>query len=242
MSNRAAPISLADLGLRYALPTASLDRLARLADLLTGLRHAPTAINDPQHILKDHIADALVALELPEVASASTIVDIGSGAGIPGLPVAIALPHASITLLESNARRCAFIDAAIRSCSVGNARAVSARAEAWSDGIGRFDLVTARAVAALDVVAEYAAPLLRLGGSLVAWRGKRDQLAEDQAFRAASILGLAVAPPLRVDPFPEAEHRYLHVMSKVAKTPDRFPRRVGMARKRPLGSRPISAI
>jgi 16S rRNA (guanine527-N7)-methyltransferase len=242
MTDPAATSTLVEIGARYALPAESVRRLSILVELLSDIRTAPTAIHDRQHILRDHIADALVALELPEVASADLIVDIGAGAGVPGLPLAIAQPLASVTLLESNARRCAFIDSAIRACSVGNATAVAARAEAWPAGIGRFDLVTARAVAALDVVAEYAAPLLRLGGSLVAWRGRRDLSAEDDAARAASILGLAVAAPARAHPFPGAEHRYLHVMRKVAQTPDGFPRRVGVASKRPLGSRLTGAI
>ena len=242
MVDPSATGTLAEIGVRYALPAASLTRLSILVELLADIRAAPTAIHDREHILRDHIADALVALELPEVASADLIVDIGAGAGVPGLPLAIALPRASVTLLESNARRCAFIDSAIRTCSLGNASAVAARAESWPDGIGRLDLVTARAVAALDVVAEYAAPLLRLGGSLVAWRGQRERSAEDDAARAGSILGLDIAAPVRAHPFPGAEHRHLHVMRKIAQTPDRFPRRVGVASKRPLGSRPSPAI
>ena len=97
--------------------------------------------------------------------------------------------------------------------------------------------MTARAVAAPDVVAEYAAPLLGVGGSLVAWRGRRDAEAERAGERAAEILGLAVAQPVQVHPYAGAEHRYLHVMTKVLDTPTRFPRRPGVARKRPLGAR-----
>jgi 16S rRNA (guanine527-N7)-methyltransferase len=228
--------SIGDLGQRYRLPSFCLGQLAAFAELLADVRIAPTAIHHPQQILQDHIADSLVALELPEVASASSIVDIGSGAGVPGLPLAITLPRASVVLLESNGRRCEFIAAAIRTCGVGNASAIAGRAELWSDGLGRFDIVTARALAALEVVVEYAAPLLGIGGSLVAWRGRRDELVEAHAARAASILGLAAAPPYRALPFPGAKHRYLHVFTKVTDTPEGFPRRAGMARKRPLGS------
>ena len=106
-------------------------------------------------------------------------------------------------------------------------------------GSGCCDLVTARALAPLAVVAEYAAPLLALGGTLVAWRGRRDPVDEAAAGRAAAELGLEAREPIHVEPYPGALHRHLHVMVKVAPTPDRFPRRPGVARKRPLGAAPV---
>jgi 16S rRNA (guanine527-N7)-methyltransferase len=96
--------------------------------------------------------------------------------------------------------------------------------------------VTARALAPLAVLAEYAAPLLREGGVLVAWKGRRDAQEERDAAAAAEELGLAVEEIRPVRPYPEAEHRHLHLLRKVAPTPDRFPRRPGIARKRPLGA------
>ncbi len=113
--------------------------------------------------------------------------------------------------------------------------AVNARAESWPEGLGACDLVTARALAPLAVVAEYAAPLLALRGSMVAWRGRREPEDEAAGDRAAAELGLELGAVVRVQPYPGALHRHLHVMRKVAPTPDRFPRRPGMARKRPLG-------
>jgi 16S rRNA (guanine527-N7)-methyltransferase len=140
-----------------------------------------------------------------------------------------------VSLVESNGRKCAFIAAAIEATGATNAAAVHARAEAWPDGLEASDLVTARALARLAVVAEYAAPLLAVGGSLVAWRGRRDPEDEAAGAGAAAELGLKPGTVTRVEPYPGALHRHLHVMRKVAPTPDRFPRRPGMARKRPLG-------
>jgi 16S rRNA (guanine527-N7)-methyltransferase len=111
-----------------------------------------------------------------------------------------------------------------------------ARAEEIGGRVSNVDVVTARALAPLDVVAEYAAPLLRVGGHLVAWRGKREPEVEAEGARAAEILGLCAQDPVQVRPYLAAEHRYLHLMSKVRETPERFPRRPGMARKRPLGA------
>jgi 16S rRNA (guanine527-N7)-methyltransferase len=86
-------------------------------------------------------------------------------------------------------------------------------------------------------VIEYAAPLMRIGGTLVAWRGQRDLAAEKAAGKAAEILGIDIGEVLPVHPYPGARNRYLHLMSKVMETPHRFPRRAGIAMKRPLGSR-----
>ncbi len=187
-------------------------------------------------MLEDHLADALVALELHRVRAAARIVDLGSGAGVPGLPLAIALGSARVVLVESNARKSEFIQHAIEVCEVPNASAVCARAEAWPEGLERFELVTARALAPLGVVAEYGAPLLEVGGALVVWRGRRDPDDEAAAARAAEDLGLEVCEPIPVTPYPAATNRHLQVMIKTRPTPARFPRRPGMARKRPLGT------
>jgi 16S rRNA (guanine527-N7)-methyltransferase len=185
-------------------------------------------------VLDDHLADSLVALELDEVRSAGSIADLGSGPGVPGLPLAIALPQARVFPVESSARKCAFIERAAQTIGLSNVNVVHARAEAWPEGLVRFDLVTARALAALPVVAEYAAPLLRVGGAVVVWRGQRDAGDERAGAEAADELGLSPLAPIAVKPYPGAENRHLHVMLKAKETPARFPRRPGMAVKRPL--------
>jgi 16S rRNA (guanine527-N7)-methyltransferase len=229
--------ALPGLAERYALSPRAENQLAALMELLTSDPRAATAVREPRRVLDDHIADALVALELPPVRDAAAVADLGSGAGVPGLPLAIARPDADVWMVESSARKSAFIARAASICEVPNAHVITARAEAWKDGLGRHDLVTARALAPLPVVAEYAAPLLRLGGSLVAWRGRRDAAEEAAAARAAEELGLEPSAPVPVLPYPGARNRHLHVMEKVRPTPARFPRRPGMASKRPLGMR-----
>lgn len=227
--------TLADLVGTLGLPPEVSPRLTALLAMLTEDPHAPTTVREPLTAVRDHLADSLVALELPLVRAATRIADLGAGAGLPGLPLAIALPDADVSLVESNRRKCEFLRRAREACGLGNATIVHARAEEWSDGFGRCDLVTARALAPLAVVAEYAAPLLVDGGALVAWRGRRDPADEAAAARAAAELGLQPGEPLAVTPYPGALHRHLHVLAKVAPTPGRFPRRAGMARKRPLG-------
>lgn len=223
------------LAARYELEPVQAERLQRLAALVASDPAAPTTVTDPPRVVRDHLADSLVALEVAAVRAAETIADLGSGAGFPGLPLAIALPGAQVSLVESNGRKCEFLLRAAEVCGAGNVGVVAARAEEWSAGRETCDLVVARALAPLAVVAEYAAPLLRPGGTLVAWRGQRDIEDEARAARAADELGLEPGQPIQVHPYPGALHRHLHPLTKVAPTPPRFPRRAGMARKRPLG-------
>jgi 16S rRNA (guanine527-N7)-methyltransferase len=227
--------SLSALAARYGLDGEAVRRLRTFGSLLAHDEHAPTTVRAPLRVRDDHLADALVGLELPQIRAAATIADLGAGAGVPGIPLAIALPATRVTLLEGNNRKSEFIAHAIEQLGLENTGAIHARAETWTDGIGGCDVVTARALAPLDVVAEYAAPLLTVGGVLVAWRGRRDPEAEADAARAARVLGLEVHEPVRVSPYDGAEHRFLHVLAKVMETPRRFPRRDGVARKRPLG-------
>ena len=233
---RAARAHIEGLAAHYELPSGVAERLLTLLALVVTDPLAPTSVRDPSRALEDHLADSLAALDLGVLRMASTIADLGSGAGFPGLALAIGLPRSRLVLVESSARKCTFLQRAIAACEVPNARVVHARAESFADGSTRFDVITARALGSLAVVAEYAAPLLRVGGTLIVWRGRRDARAEAAAAVAAGTLGLQPSEPLAVRPYPGAEHRHLHVMTKVRETPDSFPRRPGMARKRPLGS------
>ncbi len=197
--------------------------------------HAPTSVRDPSLAQRVHIADSLAALELEEIHGARRLVDIGSGAGFPGLPLAVALPAAEVALVESQGRKCAFLERVCTDAGIENARVVCARAEEWEEGLEQGDVVVARAVAAQPVVLEYAAPLLRVGGLLIDWRGHRAREEEEQADRAAEILGLRRERVLQTAPIEGASDHHLHTFRKLSPTPPRFPRRAGMARKRPLG-------
>lgn len=229
--------ALGELADRYGLAADARPRLRELHRLLVEDPLAPTSVRDPRKVIDDHLADSLVALELDPVRASRTLADLGSGAGLPGLPLAIALPATAVSMVESTARKCAFIEHAIARCEVANGRVVNARLETWPAGLAAFELVTARALAPLEVVVEYAAPLLAVGGTLVVWRGRRDPDAEASAARAAAEVGLEPAGIVAVKPYAAAQNRHLHLMSKVMPTPSGFPRRPGMALKRPLGAR-----
>jgi len=214
------------------------------APLLAALAAEPdphTTVSDPEAALDVHVADSLSGLEVRELSSARQIADIGAGAGFPGLVLAIAVPRAQVDLIESAGRKTAVIDRLIQATELGNARSITARVEDYARvppalGGGReaYDAVTARAVAPLAVLVEYAAPLLRPDGVLVAWKGARDSGEEDSGAAAAEKVGMAVKEVVPVQPYPASENRHLHVYRKIAPTPPEFPRRAGMARKRPL--------
>lgn len=225
---------VAPLVARWDLGPGAGDRLAALLGILEADDSAPTSVRAAHEAVDAHLADSLVALEVDVVRTAGRIADLGSGAGFPGLALAVALPQARVALVESAARKCAFLERAIAAAGASNAEVVHARAEGWPAGSEAHDLVTARALATLPVVVEYAAPLLARGGALAAWRGRRDREAEAAAARAASAVGLAPVEIRRVEPYSAARDRHLHVFRKTAPTPPRFPRRPGMARKRPL--------
>jgi 16S rRNA (guanine527-N7)-methyltransferase len=217
------------------------DALEPLRSLLRLLAtpEAPTSVHDPHEAIRVHIADSLTGLEIAEVRDAGVIADLGAGAGLPGLVLAAVLPRARVMLVESARRKCEFLRLAATSMRLPNAEIVWSRAEEWRDELGRCDVVCARALAALPILCEYAAPLLHEGGVLVAWKGAVDDDEAADASAAAGHLGLAVEPVRAVVPFPGSERRTLHVVRKIAPTPPGFPRRPGIATKRPLTAKKL---
>jgi 16S rRNA (guanine527-N7)-methyltransferase len=224
-----APVEL-DAGARAAL--------AKVLELLAVERASVSSITDPGRAWKVHVDDSLSGLVVPELTAASRIADVGSGAGFPGLVLAVALPSARVDLVESVGRKCEFIRRAARTAGIGNAKTVQARSEELAAVAGReaYDAVTARAVGRLSTLAELASPLLREDGVLVAWKGRRDPGEEAELERAAAALAMRPEEVLPVGPFAGSLHRHLHVLRKVGETPADLPRRPGMAKKRPRGA------
>lgn len=226
---------LAEALKRHELTPAQLAQFELVLEALESDEHAPTAVRARREATERHLADSLVGLDFKYLIAADAIADLGAGAGFPGVALAIALPAARISLVESQRRKCEFLERLCATANVANASVVCARAEQWAAGEGANDAVVARALAAQPVVLEYAAPLLRNGGALVDWRGKRDAAEERAAATAAAELGLELREIRAVSPFSSATDRHVHVFVKVRETPARFPRRAGIARKRPLG-------
>jgi 16S rRNA (guanine527-N7)-methyltransferase len=225
-------------------PRPSEDLRSRLAPVLELLAVDPaslSAVRDPEEAWRIHVADALSGLEL--IGSPSRLADIGSGAGFPGLVLAAALPDTRVDMIESVARKSAFIERATAAAGLDNARVVSARAEDWAGrtephgGREAYQVTTARAVGRLATLAELASPLLVPRGRLVAWKGRRDREEEAEFERAAPRVAMAPREVRWVGPYAGSRHRHLHLLEKSGPTPGDLPRRAGMAKKRPFGAR-----
>jgi 16S rRNA (guanine527-N7)-methyltransferase len=184
-----------------------------------------TAVHDPGEARRVLVDDALAAAEVVED---DPVVDVGSGGGSPGIPVALARPELRVDLLEAQRRKCSFLEEATR--DLGNVAVICARAEEHARGAGRdaYGTALAQALAPAPVALEWCLPLVRTGGRVILLAGEIDL---DAAAAASEAVG--GGDPALV-PLPGSERRSLLVVPKVEATPDRFPRRPGAARKRPL--------
>lgn len=221
-----------------ALDPAARATVDTLVSLLAADPTAPTTVKDRDAAERVHVADSLAGLVFAELRDAGAICDVGAGAGFPGLVLAAALPQARVDLLESVGRKCEFMERAISAADLSNAQVVCDRAETWggAGGAGTYDVVTARAVGRLSTLAELAVPLLREGGVLIAWKGRRDPDEEAELERAAGELAMTPETIVPSGPYAGSEHRHLHLIRKSGPTPAGIPRRPGMAKKRPRGS------
>ena len=221
------------------MSTSSGNSLSRLEGLLSD-PDAPVSLASQDEIPTVHLADSLAGLEFPETRSAARAADIGSGAGLPGLPLAASLPHTEWVLIEATGKKCRFIERAASEMGLTNVEVRAKRTEEFSsapEGRERFDLVTARAVGSLPTTAELASPLLRPGGHLLIWRGARDTESERGFERVAEeAMALETLEVRSVSPYPGSRDRHIHLLRKNGPTPDGLPRRPGMASKRPFGA------
>jgi 16S rRNA (guanine527-N7)-methyltransferase len=187
-----------------------------------------TAITAPEEIRTKHFADSLLLLEHQRLTDES-VVDVGAGAGFPGIPLKIACPGIKLTLLEATKKKIGFLEHIIKTLGLNDVRAVWARAEDFAaDHREKFDLAVARAVADLRVLAELCLPLVRVGGLFIAWKEAAIEPEIALAGHALAELGGELRET--------AKHprRSLLIIKKVHPTPPRYPRRPGLAKKQPL--------
>lgn len=227
----------------HGLDDGQTKALQKYVDLLLGWRRANvTGLTDPVAVVDTLIGDSLALLGVPGLRElqGGAWLDLGAGAGIPGIPLAVALPEVRITLLDSVAKKCAFLEEAVATTGLHErASVVCARSERYASagslGRGAHVVVVARAVSELAVLVELAAPLLADDGWLLASKTRRALEEEGAAADvAAGRCGLAPEPPIPLAASP-LDHAACAVFRKVAPTPDWLPRREGMAAKRPLG-------
>jgi 16S rRNA (guanine527-N7)-methyltransferase len=238
-----APLVAGAAALGIVLDEAQLVAFARYRDLLLewAARFNLTAITDPQEVLTRHFVDSLtIARAVPAAMRGGDprVLDVGSGAGFPGLALAIAFPCWRITVLEATAKKVRFLEHVIADLELPGARAVASRAEELAHvpaERGHYDVVTARALAPLPVLLEYCAPFARRGGLVIAPK-KGDVRAELAAGRTAAVLlGGELDAPLPVTVPGLEDGRVLVVARQQRAAPSLYPRAAGMPAKRPLG-------
>ncbi len=240
-----APLVEGAAALGLALSDEQRARFARLRDLLLdwNTRVNLTAITEPSEVVTRHFLDALtcvLALSGERRARPLRLLDVGSGAGFPGLPLAIVFPRWRVTLVEATGKKTRFQEAAIAELGLTNTQALHARAEELAQAKahrGRYDVITARAVAALPTLLEYCAPFARVGGVVIAPK-KGDLAQETQAGRqAATLLGARLLSPIAVSvPGLADDDRALLVARQQRLCPPQYPRAGGAPQQRPLGS------
>jgi 16S rRNA (guanine527-N7)-methyltransferase len=233
----------AELGLE--LTPRQLDLFERYYALLStaGRRAGVTSVTAYEDVQRRHfleslaVASALIEANVLDWSSPVSLLDVGAGGGLPGLPIKILLPHLRLTLLEASTRKSAFLRELVERLDLEGIEILTDRAEdlgrqeTFRDSI---DVVVARAVAPLSVLLELALPLLRVGGHLATPKGSGVLAQVEEAGRALDILGgvIVSSEPLRMPG--SAQQQTLVLVRKTMATPERYPRRAGIPKKRPL--------
>jgi len=229
--------ALNQLGLRLSRTQLSALSLYERELVDWNTRFNLTAIRDPQEIHIKHFLDSLTCLLALRDSGSDRLVDVGTGAGFPGIPLKIIYPKMQVTLVESVGKKAEFCRHVVNILELRGVEVVQERAEALGQNPAyreQYDWAVARAVAILPVLAEYLLPLVRVGGGMLAMKGESGPVEAHSAERALRVLGGHLRQLLPVTLPGVAEERYLVVIDKVAATPPAYPRKVGIPAKRPL--------
>lgn len=196
-----------------------------------------TAVRDEEGVRIKHFLDSLSCLQIWHENPPGRLVDVGTGAGFPGIPLKIMLPALQLTLVESVGKKADFCRLVVRELELDKVQVMQVRAEELgqqSSHREQYDWAVARAVANLPILVEYLLPLVRVGGGVLAQKGEGGPAEAQQAERAIELLGgrIRMLKPVLLPGI--AEDRYLVIIDKIAGTPPQFPRRVGVAAKKAL--------
>lgn len=197
-----------------------------------------TAVRDRDEALQKHIADSLSCVFMEEYEAAENVIDIGTGAGFPGVPLAIVSPDKKFTLVDSLNKRLRIIDELTGELGIKNVTTVHGRAEdvgKSKEHREQYDICVSRAVASLDVLCEWCLPLVKKGGYFVAYKGENVSRETEDAANAIKLLGGKIVEIRKVQTEEESISGHVLVMiKKVKNTPSKYPRQAGQARKNPL--------
>ena len=196
-----------------------------------------TAIRDSESIRTKHFLDSFSCVLAWKAAPPNQLIDVGTGAGFPGIPLKILYPNLRLTLVESVGKKAMFCQHIVRVLGLENVEVIQARAEDLGQNLEhreKYDWSVARAVANLNVLSEYLIPLVKIGGSILAQKGESGPAEAQSAEEAMKLLGGKLKQLIPVALPSVAEDRYLVVVEKVAATPPKYPRKPGIPMKQPL--------
>ena len=196
-----------------------------------------TALTAPEDVAVKHIIDSLTAYDAALFDGARTLIDVGTGAGLPGIPLAVYAPHLTVTLLDSLNKRVRFLTEVTAAMGLQNVRCIHARAEEaarTAEHRAAYDIAVSRAVARLTVLLEYTLPFVRVGGTLLALKGRAYAEEQKEARRAAGVLGggRITARPVHLPGLDDV--RAILTVTKERQTPAAYPRGGGAPTRRPL--------
>jgi 16S rRNA (guanine527-N7)-methyltransferase len=197
-----------------------------------------TAIREPTEVRQKHFLDSLSCVLALQVTPLGRVVDVGTGAGFPGLPLKVLFPEMKLTLVESMEKKTRFLFHIVGELKLDGVEIVTGRAERMGqDPVHRekYDWAMARAVAGLPVLVEYLLPLVKLGGRALVQKGESAVKELEEARQAIEVLGGRLDRSIPVEIPGIEEQRHLVVIEKVAHTPQKYPRREGIPAKRPIG-------
>ncbi len=196
-----------------------------------------TAITDFQDVMKKHFVDSVSLIKAYDVTKSVSIIDVGTGAGFPGLALKIAFPQLRITLLDSLNKRILFLDAVIDKLNLSDVETIHGRAEDFAKPgklREKFDLCVSRAVANLSTLSEYCLPFVKKGGMFISYKSEKISEEFEMAENAISFLGGRVKNQVEFT-LPDSDiYRNLFVIEKIKETPKKFPRKAGLPSKEPL--------
>ncbi len=225
--------------LKVTLSQRQLNQFLRYFEMLVEWNQVMnlTAITDYEDVMKKHFVDSISLVKAYDLNKASTLIDVGTGAGFPGLALKIAFPQLEITLLDSLNKRIQFLNEVIRELGINGVETVHGRAEDVARP-GRlresFDLCVSRAVANLSILSEYCLPFVKVGGQFISYKSEKVAEESESAGAAIEILGGRINSQVEFK-LPDSDiYRNLYIIDKIKQTPKKFPRKAGLPGKEPL--------
>ena len=194
-----------------------------------------------ENILLNHVLDSLSCLIFAPFSRAERLIDVGSGGGLPGVPIKVLRPQMGVTLLEATGKKAHFLRHIVEKMQLEGVSIINDRAETVGrlpEHRGAYDAATVRAVAALDVIFEYCVPLIKVGGYVVSMKGFLDEREVKAGEKAALAMESEICEVVKVPFLPELpdKQRNLVILRKLTDTPERYPRKNGVPRRNPLGA------